>query len=68
MIKLPKSHYLTVWNVESVLNFIENSWCSSEKSSDKQMTYKETILILWTSASSASAIQPLDITFILRTP
>ena len=43
-------------NAESVLNFIENSWGSSENLADKDLTCKVTMLMALTSASRASAI------------
>ena len=49
------------------MNHIKTNWADSKLLSDKQLTYKVTILLAFTSASRASTIHHLDTRFMTRT-
>ena len=65
--KPPQPRYTTIWDIQVVLNHIKTNWADSKLLSDKQLTYKVTILLAFTSASRASTIHHLDTRFMTRT-
>ena len=62
----PKPGYLFVWNVETVVQFIKSKWRNSEELSEKNLTYKLTMLMALTSASRSDAIHHLNIDYKVR--
>ena len=57
---------MSVWSVESVINYIKTKWKNNDNLSGKYLTYKLVILMSVTSASRASAMHSLDVRFMVK--
>ena len=57
--------YVFIWDIQTVLNFVKYQW-SGCGLSDKVLIYKLVILMALSSASRASAINHLDVRYMLR--
>ena len=53
-------------DVQVALDFVKNKWGNCNSLSDRDLTFKLVILLALTSASTACAIQCLDISFMVR--
>ena len=59
--KPPQPRYSFVWNVQTMIDFIESEWGKNEDLSDKYLTYKLTMFLALSSASRMLGLQHLDI-------
>ena len=55
-----------VWSVESVINYVKTKWKNNENLSEKYLTYKLVILVALASASRASAMDCLNVRFMVK--
>ena len=64
--KLPQPRYMFVLSVESVINYIKTKWKNNKILSGKYLNYKLVMLIPLTSASKASAMHCLEVSFMVK--
>ena len=64
--KPPQPRYCFIWNVQTVIDFIESEWGQNEDLSDKYLTYKLTMLLALTTACRVLGLQHSDIRFMTK--
>ena len=62
----PQFHYTFVWDIEIVLIYLKTNISDNSQLPDKYLTYKFPVLLVLSSASSASSIQHLNTKFMSR--